>query len=64
MSYIDLETEFSWRKTQFYWVAEQIIHDSLLKQRHIGMLQLYKAAVVDGVAEQILTTLDKGTSSI
>ena len=60
LEHTDLSAEFNWRTTQFYWVAEQIVKDTIFNHEDTGLNRLYKAAAVDGKAGDMLRLLDQG----
>ena len=59
LSTADMEAEFSWRRQLFYSTCLVKVTDVLLNEKHQGLSQLYRSAVVDGYQTDILGTLDE-----
>ena len=54
-----MEAEFSWRRQLLYSTGLLNVKDVLLNEKHQGLSQLYRSAVVDGYQEDVLRTLDE-----
>ena len=54
-----MEAEFCWRRQLFYSTGLLNVKDVLLNEKHQGLSQLYRSAVVDGYHEDVLRALDE-----
>ena len=59
MDLTDPGAEFAWRRAQYCRIAEHIVVDTVLNEKHTGLGKLYSMLVIHQYAEHMFTALDK-----
>ena len=62
-SFTHRTTAFMWHlydfRDLFFAIGEQIVRDTLLSHKGVGLTRLYRSAAIEGYGLQLLSSLDK-----
>ena len=60
LRHTSLRVEQDWRKTQFCHIAQKVVRDTLVNEKHTGLCAIYNTVAVYKKHEEMLQLLDSG----